>query len=283
MPPTKNAASSPSHGSMSFLKLIGASDSRRPFSIRSFSLSPASPPPGNLDRIESIACFWSPSGARLASAYMTEPAGTSSEAPEAASSLSPQAAKLTGRTRTAMVRSSLRIWPRNRGERIGALELERVRAHAPGAMCLDQRQAEGEVLDREPRGVEQRNPIRSGTPWMGAGQDGAELGHVVAAHEPGLDRTGQLAAVARLGPLVAEELAGRDGLGLGLRLARPVRAQHVEMHARPEVVPPHDRLVAGRDAGDDVARERVLARTSLPAELAGELPGGLGIGVEADA
>ncbi len=67
MPATKNAASSPSQGSMSSLKLIGASDSRRPFSIRSFSLSPAWPPPGNLDRIESIACFWSPSGLRSAS------------------------------------------------------------------------------------------------------------------------------------------------------------------------------------------------------------------------
>ena len=42
---------------MSCLKLIGASDLRRPFSIRFFSLSPALPLPGNLDRIESIACF----------------------------------------------------------------------------------------------------------------------------------------------------------------------------------------------------------------------------------
>ena len=52
---------------MSFLKLIGASDSRMPFSIRSLSLSPACPPPGNLERIESIASFWSPSGLSVAS------------------------------------------------------------------------------------------------------------------------------------------------------------------------------------------------------------------------
>ena len=64
---TKNAASSPSQGSMSSLKLIGASDSRMPFSIRSLSLSPACPPPGNLERIVSIASFWSPSGLSVAS------------------------------------------------------------------------------------------------------------------------------------------------------------------------------------------------------------------------
>ena len=53
----KNAASSPSQGSMSSLKLIGASDSRMPFSIRSLSLSPACPPPGNLARMASMASF----------------------------------------------------------------------------------------------------------------------------------------------------------------------------------------------------------------------------------
>ena len=119
-----------------------------------------------------------------------------------------------------MVRSSLRIWPRIRGEGVRALEPDRVRAHAPGAMRLDQRQAEREILDRQPGGVEQRNPVRSGTPRMGAGQDGAQLGHVVAAHQPRLDRAGELAAVARLLPLVAEELTRRHGLGLRLRLAR---------------------------------------------------------------
>ncbi len=95
---------------MSSLKLTGASDSRRAFSISSFSLSPAWPPPGNLARIESIACFWSPSGSSVASPYMSAPAGTSSEAPEAASFSLPQPAATRANTdSTTRVRSSLRI------------------------------------------------------------------------------------------------------------------------------------------------------------------------------
>src|SRR6266508_5330946 len=109
---------------------------------------------------------------------MTAPAGTRSEAPEAASSLLPQPeAARTGTVRTATVASSLRIGPLSWVE---GLEPDGVGTHAPRTVRLDQREAEREVLDRQTCRVEQRNPIRSGTARMGACQDGADLGHLLA-------------------------------------------------------------------------------------------------------
>src|SRR3954452_18487209 len=102
---------------------------------------------------------------------MTAPAGTSSEAPDAASPVLPHpAAKPAGRTRTASVTSSLRMCPRIRGEIGEALEPDRNRPHTSGAVRLDQREAEREILDRQARVAEQRSPAGSGTPRMGAGQ-----------------------------------------------------------------------------------------------------------------
>src|SRR5215210_4133465 len=116
---------------------------------------------------------------------MTAPAGTSSDDPDAASLLSPHpAAKLTGSTRTAMVRRSLRTV----ASLSGTSEPDRVGTHPPRTVRLDQRQAESEVLDRKPRGIEQRNPIGCGTARMGTREDGAQVRHVLAAHEAGLDR-----------------------------------------------------------------------------------------------
>ncbi len=89
--------------------------------------------------------------------------------------------------------------------------------------------------------------------------------------------------MARLGPLVTEELGARHRLGLGLGLARTIGAEHVQVEAGPQVGLPHDRLGARGHAGHDVAGERVVEAAHLPAELAGERPGRLGIGVEADA
>src|SRR4051812_12504776 len=52
---------------------------------------------------------------------------------------------------------------------------------------------------------------------------------------PRRDRPGQLAAVRRLRPLVAEQLAGDDRVDLRLGLARPVGAEHVEVQAGMQV------------------------------------------------
>ena len=135
------------------------------------------------------------------------------------------------------------------------------------------------------RPVESNSVISSGArpALRPAGQHRAELGHVIALHAAGFDRGGQLATVTRLRPLVAEEAAAVDRVELRLGLARPVGAEQVQVDARLEVGGEYHRLVAGRDAGDDVARERVLARAGLPAQLAGQRAGRLRVNVEAEA
>ena len=87
----------------------------------------------------------------------------------------------------------------------------------------------------------------------------------VARDAAGLDGAGQLTAVRGLRPLVAVELARDDGVDRRLGLARPVGAEHVEVDPRVEVLLAHHRLVPGRHAGDDVAGQRLLARTRAPA------------------
>ena len=53
-------------------------------------------------------------------------------------------------------------------------------------------------LDGEPGRVEERHVARAPATVGVTGEHLPELGHVVAAHGPGRDRSGQLAAVARL-------------------------------------------------------------------------------------
>src|SRR5215211_6783819 len=210
---------------------------------------------------------------------MRTPAGTSSVTPEAACSSPPQPAiARTVADSTARVRRSLRMGPCCRG----SLEPDGVSVHAPCTVRLDQREAEREVLNRQAGGVEQRNPIRCGAPRVGTGEDLAELGDLVPRHETALHCAGELAPVARLSPVVAEELAPGHRRGLGLGLAGRVGAEHVEVKARPQVVLEHDWLVAWGHAGHDVAGERLLAGAHGPAELTRELARGLGVRVEAD-
>ena len=96
-------------------------------------------------------------------------------------------------------------------------------------------------------------------------QHRSEVGDVGAVDATGVDRARQLAPVGGLCPLVAVELAGDDGVDRRLGLARTVGAEHVEVHPGPQVGLGHDRLVARRDAGDDVTRQRLLARSRAPA------------------
>ena len=106
----------------------------------------------------------------------------------------------------------------------------------------------------------------------------AEVGDALAAHQPRLDGAGQLAAVARLRPLVAEQLEPGDELDLHLSLARAVGAEHVEVRARPQLGRADDGLVARSDAvtmSCATASSRVPAS---PAELDGEAPAASGSG-----
>src|SRR5665213_2308907 len=68
-----------------------------------------------------------------------------------------------------------------------------------------------QILDRQPGRIEQRHRVVPATPRRVAGEDRAELGHLLAGDEAGLDRPRQLATVGRLRPLVAEQRARRHG------------------------------------------------------------------------
>ena len=69
----------------------------------------------------------------------------------------------------------------------------------------------------------------SGAPGRRAGQHRAEVGHPLARDRARLDGAGQLAAVRRLRPLVAEQRAALDRADRRLGLAGTVRAEHVQV------------------------------------------------------
>ena len=100
----------------------------------------------------------------------------------------------------------------------------RHRAGSRGEQC---RAGDGEVLDRQARGVQQRRRVRAAAAGGVAGEDGAERCHLLAHDATGRHRAGQLTAVRGLLPLVAEQLAGDDGVDARLGLARAVGAEHV--------------------------------------------------------
>ena len=60
---------------------------------------------------------------------------------------------------------------------------------------LERRRRDGEVLDREPGRVKQRHRLRPGPPASVAREHCAKLADAIPAHETGLDRARQLAAV----------------------------------------------------------------------------------------
>ena len=105
----------------------------------------------------------------------------------------------------------------------------------------------------------------------------------VARDDALLDRRRQLAAVAGLRPLVAEERAGDDRRDRRLRLARAVGAEHVQVKARAQVADVDDRLGARRHAADDVAGQRGGPVAGLPAELVGQRLRDVGARIGADA
>jgi len=90
----------------------------------------------------------------------------------------------------------------------------------------------------------------------------AELGHVLAAEHAGLHRVDEIAVVARLDPVVAEDADARQLADGDLRLPRPVGAHQARMLAwaeRPHVE--HD-LAPGRHRHEQIRRERFLAARS---------------------
>ena len=125
---------------------------------------------------------------------------------------------------------------------------------------LERGRRDREVLDREPGGVEQRHRLRPRAPRRVAGEHRAELGHLLAGHEPGADGAGQLAAVRGLLPLVAEQRARGDRADARLGLAGAVGAEHVQVQAGAQVADVDHDLGAGGDAADDVAARAPRSR-----------------------
>ena len=92
-----------------------------------------------------------------------------------------------------------------------------------------------------------------------AGEHGAELGHVVALDRARLDRCRELAAVARLLPVVAEDARARELRDRDLGLPGPVGAHQAHVLARPQrALREAATSLAGRDRDDDVGGERLL-------------------------
>ena len=177
-----------------------------------------------------------------------------------------------------------RIGARPAGLQPRPLEADGTAAHAPRAMRAEHREADRQVLDGEAGGVEQRDglgpraprrPRRSARRRARArrrGSRGRPRPRRSARRRgwPAPTRRRTARAPPRR-PTSASALPGPSAPSM-LRCRPGRRSRSSTTGSEP-----------GRDAGHDVAGERVLAAARLPAELARQPAGGLGVGVEADA
>ncbi len=116
------------------------------------------------------------------------------------------------------------------------------------------RERHGQILHGETRRVEDRDLLVRPAPLLGAEQDVAKLGDVLAPDRPCRKSVAEVAIVARLLPLVADDPGPRQ-LAIGdLGLAWPIRAHQADVLAWLEVPVPEHRLVPGRDGDDDAGR-----------------------------
>ena len=81
---------------------------------------------------------------------------------------------------------------------------------------------DGEILDREPSRVEQRDVAGTATAVGVSDENCAEVGDVVPADHACGHRRGELAAVARLLPVVAKEVSTAELFHRDLSLSGPV-------------------------------------------------------------
>ncbi len=88
-------------------------------------------------------------------------------------------------------------------------------------------------------------------------QDRAELGHVLSRHGACFDGGGELAAVARLLPVVAEEVRAPELLDRDLGLPGPVGAHQRNVLARLERVHRVEHLDSWGHRDHHLARERL--------------------------
>ncbi len=93
-------------------------------------------------------------------------------------------------------------------------------------------------------------------PSAAPGEDRAELGHVLSRHGTRFDGRGELAAVARLLPVVAEEVRASELLDRDLGLPGPVGAHQRNVLARLERVHRVEHLDSRGHRDHHLARER---------------------------
>src|SRR6185295_15197542 len=98
----------------------------------------------------------------------------------------------------------------------GSSEADQRRLDFALAPAVIQRPADRQVLDGESGGVEERDLVGRAAAQGLAHQDVAQLSHPIPLDQPGIHSIGQLAARARLLPLVAEEPAALDRLKVDL-------------------------------------------------------------------
>ena len=147
---------------------------------------------------------------------------------------------------------------------------------------LQRGERDGEVLDGEAGRVE-RGDLVHGARVPSAAPASTAPSSVTSsrASAPAVDRVRELAVVACLLPVVAEDVRPRQ-LGDGdLRLARPVGAHEAHVLAGAERAFADHGLVAGRHRHDEVGPERLLERLcDTGAELGRRLLGPPRVDVE---
>ena len=114
-----------------------------------------------------------------------------------------------------------------------------------------------EILDREPGRVEQRDVAGASAAVRVSHENGAEVGDVVATDHAGIDGTGELTAVARLLPVVAEEVRAAEFLDGDLGLSGPVGSHQRDVLARLERARGIEDVGARGHRDHDLARERL--------------------------
>ncbi len=119
-----------------------------------------------------------------------------------------------------------------------------------------------QILNREPGRVEDGDLLGAAAALGGSVEHRTELGHGLAREGARLDGVHELAVVARLLPVVAEDANARQLLDCDLGFPGAVRAHQAHVLAGPERAGTVDELVARRHRRHQVGSQRFLATRS---------------------
>src|SRR5919109_196141 len=126
------------------------------------------------------------------------------------------------------------------------------------ADALERGERDRQVLDREAGGVEDRDVVVALATRGLPGQNVSQLRYIFPREDTLLDRRFEVARLACLLPLVAEDVDTRELSHRDLRLAGPVSAHQARVLSGPQRTLSDDDLPAGRDRRDDVRGEGLV-------------------------